>query len=53
MIIITRSWEGGWATKTSRETFDAYCMIHEQVTVEGLCHGKRDHPECGEEGYGG
>ena len=53
MMIITGSWEGGWATETSRETSDAYCMIRRQVTVKGPCHGEWDHPEFGEEGYGG
>jgi len=29
------------------EAFDAYCMIRGQNTVEGPCHGERDHPESG------
>ena len=53
MMITTGSWEGGWATETSRKTFDAYYMIRRQVTVEGPCHGEQGHPEFGEEGYGG
>ena len=42
-----------WATETSQDTSDAYCMIRRQVAVEGPCHGERDHPEFGVEGYGG
>ena len=39
--------------ETSQDTFDAYYMICGQVALEGPCHGERDHPKFGVEGFGG